>query len=71
MSSFIMVFKRLFLMFRVRRRLKMLKFYCKNAVIMNISTFELGTQFIGKEFKNDLKMMVNSTQKSIKNHFKI
>jgi len=55
MPSFVMVFKRLFLMFRVRRRIKMFNSHCKNAVIMNISTFELGTKSIEKEFKKRLE----------------
>ena len=50
-------------MFGVHRRMKMVKIHNRYGGILNISTFELGTKSIEKEFKtrfeNDAKINAN------------
>ena len=50
MSRLDLIFAAFFLTCGVRRQLNMLKKHCKNEVILNISTFELGSKCIEKEF---------------------
>ena len=69
-SRFVMCFKRFFLMFGVRRRMKMVKIHCKYGGILNISTFELGTKSIEKEFKKPLEDDAKINAKALQNRFK-
>ena len=71
MSRFDFFFYILFLDLRSSSSIKKFNIYHKNAVILNISTFELGTKSIQKELKNRLKIMLKSMHKVLTNQVKI